>query len=64
MMIYVSAMSLGKHSHKVTVLYYCTEKNIHHQKGVKSNFLVFRKTNINKEIVTYITEKLKNFKTS
>lgn len=45
-MIYVSAMSLGKHSYKVTVLCYCIENNVHHQKGVKSNFLAFRKTNI------------------
>lgn len=63
-MIYISAMSLGKHSHKVTILCYCMEKNIHHQKGAKSNFLAFRKTSINTEIITYIKEKLKNFKIS
>lgn len=45
-MIYVSAMSLGNHSYKVTVLCYCIENNVHHQKGVKSNFLAIRKTNI------------------
>lgn len=44
MMINGSAMSLEKHSYKVTVLCYCIE-NIHRQKGVKSNFLAFRKTN-------------------
>lgn len=45
-MIYVSAMSLGKHSYKVTVFCYCIENNVHHQKGVKSHFLTFKKTNI------------------
>lgn len=45
MMIYGSAMSLGKHSYKVTVLCYCIENNIHRQKVVQSNFLAFRKTN-------------------
>lgn len=62
MMIYESATSLGRHSYKVTVLCYCIE-NIHHQKGIKSNFLAFRRTNTKIQKL-YITGKLMSVKTS
>lgn len=51
--------------YKVTVLCYCIENNVHHQKGVKSNLLAFTKTSTKTtEIITYVAEKLKSFKTS
>lgn len=63
-MIYVSAMSLGKHSYKVTVLCYCIENNIHRQKRSEKPLPGIQKNkHKNTEIITYITEKLKSFKT-